>query len=254
MSEQDCAPGSGEGFRVWVCPVCDYSLAGSSDVGTCPECGRAYDTSAIYLYGNPLGNKRSAWNQRTRGPWQIGWSVLVLGAIGVFVIWPHRHGIAESPLALAFFGWMVCAFCFSWWRGSSDQGSGMAQVKLTPSGVRQCSRGIGPLPYERNETSTLVPWRKVREVQFTWREYYGEIRLSNRKGFFRLNLHREYVHANFACRESDFPKLQETVRQWLAANGCSATVKYRNKRAAGWWVKRVGNFVRRWLGGLKRRN
>jgi hypothetical protein len=216
-------------LRLKVCPLCDYWLVGSPAVGICPECGRKYDTNGIYLYGNALGGRRNSWNSPLRGPKRIILSGIITVAIVLFYLGPGRfaglHGL-HDPISVFIAGWFVAMYLLSLWRGLSDQGSGVVQVKLAAAGVRQGTRGLGPLPYEANEKGKLVAWRKVKEVQFGWRESYGEIRLSNQRGFWKLNLYREYVNANFACSKDEFIEVRMRVREWLVENDCAAALQY----------------------------
>jgi hypothetical protein len=222
VPQSDCE----EMLRPKVCPVCDYSLAGSPAVGICPECGRPYDTARIYLYGSALGYQRKAWNMQFRRTSQMVWAGVWMVVVLTLILWPHGLRVFSDPLPLFLIGTFALRYALSIWRGLSDQGSGVVQVKLTPIGVRQGTRGIGPFPYESNDKAKLVPWRRVKEVYLGWIGSYGVIRISNERGFWKTNLYREFVHANFACSESEFVELQRRVRNWLATNDCAAALKY----------------------------
>jgi hypothetical protein len=226
---QQCASadiGQGATLRLKVCPRCDYSLVGSPAAGVCPECGRQYDTSQIYLYGNALGERRKSWNATLRGPRQIISGGLFTVAMVLPYWWLLDSMHFYRPFGMILAGWFVFTYLMAIWRGMNDQGSGVAQAKFTDDGVRQGNRGLGPLPYEANEKGKLVPWRKVKEVQFAWRGWYGEIRLSNQRGFFQLNLYRPYVHTNFACTKAEFIEVRKRVRQWLVKNNCKEAMQY----------------------------
>jgi hypothetical protein len=146
--------------------------------------------------------------------------------VALFYLWPRHYFGVQKPFAILFAGWFVAIYLLGVWRGLGDQGSGVVQVKLTAVGVRQGTRGVGALPYKANENGKLVPWRKVKEVQFGWREWYGEIRLSNSHGFWRFNLYREYVNINFACSRGEFIEMRKRVRQWLVQNHCEEALQY----------------------------
>jgi hypothetical protein len=217
-------------LRIWVCPVCDYSLAGLPDVGLCPECGRGYDSSEIYLYGNALGRRRNAWNNPARGWKGITWAIISMLLFGGIYILPGWHDFLRDPILLICFGFAVMGTAISIWRGTSDPGSGVVQVRLTAKGMRQGTRALAPLFYERNVTGELVPWEKVKEAEVRWRGYYGEIRLANDRKFLRLEAHGDYVHANFSSNQAHFAEVKRRVRRWLAEHGCDAALRYMDEQ------------------------
>ena len=51
-----------ESHRPQACPRCDYSLAGAPAEGTCPECGRPYDSTTFILHGQSAGKLANAWS------------------------------------------------------------------------------------------------------------------------------------------------------------------------------------------------
>jgi len=202
--------------------LCDYALVGLPEAGICPECGRPYDRRSIYLYGNALGARRNAWNgvADRRRPVRLVLGQLALILYLGFWLW-SRHGFPRyDPFPYIWIVFIAFGAVVSFWRGFSDQGSGVVQVKLTPDGVRQCTRGTGAFPYERNEHAPVVPWDRVKWVTFKWNAGAGELRISSRESFWRLRLDRDYVHANFSASEEDVIALRQCLCHWLVQHGC----------------------------------
>ena len=215
MSNQVSEVSNQEVLRPKVCPVCDYSLAGLPAEGICPECGTGYDTSRVYLYGEAMGTRRRAWNARAQRPGQMVFGGILILVLATVNFWPRRHGRFQQPINLFYFGWFAVIYLFSVWRSLTDQGSGVVQVKLTPVGVRQGTRGLGPMPYERNEQGKVVPWRSVKFIRLARHGQFGEILINNQHGSWWTHLTRDYVHARFICSEEEFVALQKRLREWL---------------------------------------
>jgi hypothetical protein len=231
MSGQISAGASGSAWRLWACPVCDYSLAGLPETGVCPECGRGYDSSEIYLYGNALGVRRTPWNAHIRGWKRVTWTLVVLAAeMWFFARFWGWITILRSPLLLCLTAIFLAGAVIGIWRGATDQGHGVSQVRLASRGFRQGTRGLGPLFYEKNVNAALVPWETVKEADVRWRGRYGEIRLGNDRRFLSWRAHKDFVHANFGSNEEMFGEVRERVRGWLAEHGCGEALRYMEQR------------------------
>jgi hypothetical protein len=211
---------------LFVCPLCDYALVGLPAEGICPECGQGYGATEMFLYGNALGSRRNAWNNYNRKPAPIIGSLIVLAVTAYLIILPHNVSLLRDPLVFVCLGLSSLSIILGLWRGFTDQGSGVVQVRLAPLGVRQGTRGIGPLPYERNARDKLIPWNKIKEAELNWRDSYGEIRLSNSKTFWRLRPYREFVHANFSSNIEHFEQVKNYLRYWLAKNNCADAIDF----------------------------
>jgi hypothetical protein len=131
----------------------------------------------------------------------------------------------HNPTGYLLIGVVTFGYIMSLWRGFTDQGSGVVQVRLTPAGVRQCTRGLGAYPYERNATGKLVPWRNVKLVIFKFDSQVGEIRLSNRESFWRLKLDRDFVHAKFSADPEDVIAIRQCICLWLVQNDYARAIR-----------------------------
>ena len=219
--------------RLANCPRCDYSLLGLPDSGICPECGQPYGTHEFYLYGNAMGTRRNIWNSYNPGPLNLIWSILGLITCGaVLFFWQAGGslGYYHNP-ALIIWSALFAASCIATLlRGFTDQGSGVVQVRLSPLGVRQGTRGLGPQPYEANMDASLIPWTQIKEAELAWQDGQALIRLSTEKSFFR-HRYTEYVHAIFSCDRDRFLDLKNYLRYWLSQNNCSSALHFLEHRS-----------------------
>jgi hypothetical protein len=240
MSESDYSTS----HRLTNCPRCDYSLLGLPNSGICPECGQPYATHEIYLYGNATGTKISVWNAYTPGLLAPISTLLVVTICCYIFFWPGRF---TDPDPLFFFCLVLLAAgsVISIWRRFTDQGSGVVQVRLTPFGVRQGTRGIGPKPYEANMDGKLIPWTQIGEAELAWRDGNALIRLSTPKSFFRY--YKEYVHATFSIDREHFHDLRNYLRYWLTQNNSFSAIDFLERR------RRPIHRKLRWLGSLLRK-
>lgn len=120
-------------LRVVVCPACGYSLVGLPDEGTCPECGRPYDQSAIHLHGWACGKHADLSNATPRA---FIWKAVVLLA---YALWMATQARAARPNwgVLAVFGLVVVDGGFKIWQRFSSRRPGLAQVRLDADGCAQ---------------------------------------------------------------------------------------------------------------------
>jgi hypothetical protein len=203
-------------LRLEVCPRCDYSLTGLAAVGVCPECGREYDQNTVVLYGNAAGSRRNAWSgggQRSAGQWILTGCFACLYL--ALVIWGGRRRHVSIP-QLFYVPMFFFSLGIALWRQMSDQGSGVVQVKMTPLGLRQGIRGMGPIPYERNDGAKLVPWSRIRKVQI--KELgHGEVHLMIASYDHAWTFGVQYVNAKVRCTHEQTSALEVRISQWRRA-------------------------------------
>jgi hypothetical protein len=206
-----------------VCPRCDYSLTGLPRVGNCPECGRAYDQIAVYLYGDAAGNRQTAWNRRLKKRSQLIWRTVFILPFCLFLSWQMFRS------RMAMFGWIQIAqftipLAILFWRSFSDSGSGLVQVKLTPDGVCQGTRGLGPIPYEKVDERKLIAWKKIREIQLKPKgDGQAHIRMTSSNHWWQLT--HEYVHAIVQCSPAELDALKQRIAQWRSLQ----SLEYENR-------------------------
>lgn len=200
-------------LQLRACPRCDYPLIGLPPTGRCPECGREYDQISIYLYGFGTGGRASAWNQpkqTTRQLWGSGAFVVAYLAFLFAFSWWHLRAASQFFLNLLF---IVPAFLIALWRKNRDEGSGAVQVKLSPLGVRQSTRGIGLIPFERADRAKWIPWKRVRNLWLRQLEP-NRIRLTLRTRRDRWQFAKVLVDANLVCSKEEADFLLQRIRQW----------------------------------------
>jgi hypothetical protein len=202
-------------LRLKVCPRCDYSLLGLPAVGACPECGRPYDQLGVYLYGEAAGNHRRSWTNVPRKRSSLIWQGLFIDTFCGFFLWQnawHHVRIFSFFLPAQF----MIPFAIVLWRSFSDQGSGIIQVKLTPDGVRQGIRGLGPFPYEKCDTRQLIPWQKIHFVELKRiKDGRVQVRMNSIGRWWQYR--REYVNAYVHCTPQELEALKVRVDQWRAS-------------------------------------
>ncbi len=230
--------------RLTNCPRCDYSLLGLPDSGVCPECGQPYGTHEIYLYGNATGTKISFWNAYMPGLLAPISTLLAVTVCGYIFFWPGRYTYPD-PLFFLCLVLLAAGSVVSIWRRFTDQGSGVVQVRLSPIGVRQGTRGLGPKPYEANMDGKLIPWTQIEEAELAWRDGKALIRLSTEKSFFRL--YKEYVHATFPSDRDRFYDVKNYLRYWLTQNNSFSAIDFleHRRRPIHRKLRRLGSLLRR---------
>jgi hypothetical protein len=208
-------------LRLKVCPRCDYSLTGLPAVSTCPECGRPYDQLGVYLYGDAAGTRLRPWSSRPQKRRYLLWRVLLFLPICCLLLW-HRSWHQMRFFSFFQLTQFMIPFAIILWRSLSDSGSGVVQVKLTPDGVLQGVRGLGPIPYEKIDDGKLIPWEKIKSVRLKpLKNEQASIRLTSSNSWWQLT--REYVNANVRCTSAELDALIERIAQWRSAAGCAST-------------------------------
>jgi hypothetical protein len=192
------------------CPRCDYSLLGLPAVGVCPECGRAYDTTSVFLYGNALGQRANAWNRKPmRRREMIATSLPFLMLLAIYIFSRLRLDYFMAYFLPATVIPLVTAI----FRSQTDSGSGVVQVRLTPIGFHQGTRQLGPIPYERCDRARLTPWSKKTFVTLTAKtQDRVEIQISPRYVWWKYQV--EPVHAEVACTSEELEVIQARIAAW----------------------------------------
>jgi hypothetical protein len=192
------------------CPRCDYSLLGLPAIGVCPECGRAYDTVSVFLYGHALGQRANAWNRAPMRRSEIITSVVViLSAFALFSFGRMHDSFFQLYLVVFIAVPMVATIL----RGRTTTGSGVVQVKLTPTGFHQGTRQLGPIPYDRCDRAHLTPWSRNPFVTLIPKgPERVEIRFSPRDIRWKYRMKR--VHAEVACTAEELKEIRARIAMW----------------------------------------
>ncbi len=200
-------------LRPTVCPRCEYALTGLPAVGVCPECGHPYDGDTVYLYGHAAGGRAQAWN----GP---VWSFRGLAfSWGMVVVWTAILGIAWRSGGLLLRGPMVqvlfplTTVIAATWRRTTSAGGPLVRVRLAMDGIGQIDRSSGPLPFDPDDATQLVPWRKVVRIRLVTKPG-GRLRitLSNNDDWWRFRT--DYVDAVVKCDPEVVATLRERIAKW----------------------------------------
>ena len=201
-------------LRPAACPRCDYPLDGLPAVGTCPECGRGYDGSVLYLYGHNLTGpwRRPAWSNR-RLAWD--WGLFALTILPWWVLGLDRFGAVMMTLM---FGWMPALATVRRLtvRAGDRAATAAVRVRLGPDGVGQGGRGLGPIPFEAADRATPVPWAKVWHVAVTASSPERvRITMSPDHGWFVWR--SSFVSADVEWPADRADELRRRVQRWRAA-------------------------------------
>jgi len=139
-----------------LCGDCGYRLDGLPPAGQCPECGGAYRSDQVVLFGWAGGTMAHAANSR-RGRMTAFGFVKALAITGaVILVQPRARGV--------FFGvWVVVAMLAGWsayhFRRLRAAGTPPVQLRLGPRGVVQRD-GAGP-------PDSVEPWEGQWRVRLT---------------------------------------------------------------------------------------
>ena len=209
-------------LRPTACPRCDYPLAGLPAAGVCPECGRAYDASAVYLYGFAAGTKAKQWTAKPASPWRtwVGWAIN-LGALAVMV-GAFRWHLRWTDLAQFWYLPMgIIGMAIAAWRRTTDTGSGLVRVTLGPAGVSQADRSFGPVPFDRADRKRPVPWARVRRAKVV-AAGDGEVRVTLSSSDEFWSFRRDYVDATVRATPEQVAAVRARVAQWRSAAASGA--------------------------------
>lgn len=189
------------------CPDCGYLLAGLPERGICPECGFAYDTEMIVLYGWAQGMRATNVNRRRgRFSWGLFW--LVRGVFVLYLLVPvvFRRNLISAALPVV----IVLLVATSLYRRRRLLADAPApvQLRLMPEGFGQRG-GIGKVKlsrWKRRSRVWILPlWRRNRYRIRSWRP-------------LRLVLwRRRHVDFEFECGPETARQIGERIEQWHTA-------------------------------------
>ena len=206
-------------LRSAVCGRCGYDLTGlptaAADAPVCPECGRAAGPDEVILYG--YAADRDPASRTARPPsrrqvaWRWAWSVPVL-AVAAWT-WPMRRyfGVMYGSVASVALGLLAVT-----WRGARrDTTHDALQVRLTPAGVGEVVRGLGPLPYDRVDRARVTPWRRFTSTRVT-PEPDGLVRVTLTADDDFWTFRPRTVDAVVHLPADAVPALRQRISEWRA--------------------------------------
>jgi hypothetical protein len=138
------------------CPDCGYLLEGLPEQGICPECGFAYNSEMIVLYGWAIGLKAHPTNARgKRLIWCMGNVCLLINILSSLMtgsLWAAALGLG-------------CLVVMNVWalfdrRRILEDVPRPEQVRLFVEGISQRT-GAGKV--------RLVPWSEMKDLAVNWR-------------------------------------------------------------------------------------
>ncbi len=212
---QTTAESTGDPLRPVVCPRCEYALAGLPATGVCPECGRAYGATEVVLYGYMAGRQFRQRKELSRQGLVWAWAV---GAIGVGI--DLASNFRRAPFGIRFIPWhmlgpAMCLVIFTR-QAVANRGSGLLQVRLGPDGVRQGTRGLGVIPYEKADAVPPTPWSDVRRVT-TDVLPDGWLKITATAAEPGVRITQQPVNATVRCSRDALPPLRDRIAGWRAA-------------------------------------
>ena len=201
-------------LRPTVCNRCGYDLTGLPAVaGPCPECGRPYGGPEVCLYGFAAGRTRTAWTRRPPNKRQLVWQWVSSAAVVVGLSVWHR----SVPFMGGWYWYLltstVVGLAITTWRGLSEQPSDAVQVRFTPAGVSQRSRGWGPVPYEKVDGGRPIPWRRVARLTLL-EDSDGQVHVAVEVVRTFWTIQKKPVDALVRCAPPTVVALQQRVGEW----------------------------------------
>ena len=121
-------------------------MRGLPEEGHCPECGEAFGSDAIVLFGWDRAQGQSDVRDWTRRNASTGSMALVLGVVLVLLLLAPRDWLPTAVIVMA----VLALLAVIWWqqRGLTKAHGAPAQLRLTPKGSGR-RLGVGPVTIRR---------------------------------------------------------------------------------------------------------
>lgn len=211
-------------LRLDRCPDCGYLLTGLPEQGVCPECGFAYNSDMIVLYGRASGRFSSAAANRQASV-QALVALLPIVLLVVLIVarrivgtaWPGSR-MVPWPMFVVY-GSLVVGALYRRWRARQDELKPNArwQLRLSPQGFAQRDY-IGPVQ--------MRPWAQDLRVEVRIRAWSINllerrwpvsrrrlhIRILKWKGRFRLA--KTLIDFQFDCQNDVALRVGRLIEQW----------------------------------------
>jgi hypothetical protein len=196
-----------EKFPPEVCPVCGYSLQGLPGEGICPECGNAYDSSQLILYGWACGRHATPYNSRGRR--------LIFTLLPIWFLWQIFQPFADWRLRIGMAGFWVLSILIVLVRRRPVDHPGGIQLRMDQNGIAQ----IDDLEKLRHKPQIapkrFVSWNEV-DVE-TWKTHAPDklrLRLQLRYPWYKPIGEPYPVDAEVRCTAEEATKLRLRIQRW----------------------------------------
>lgn len=195
-------------LKLGNCAACGYLLEGLAPVGTCPECGAAYERDVIVLRGFGTGHHSDVSTAR---PW-VAFIAAVVGAgvissLATDWLGGGRRDLFDLLFAAAVLAYLVWAL---WKRWTTDM-PGLVQVRLGPDGVCQIDN---PTP-ARQAARKPTPWRDITGVSVESTGVHRlRLRLVCEPSIWHWKGIRIPVDADLSCTPEQDAALRHRIAEW----------------------------------------